>query len=306
MKSRRALATVLFTDIVGSTERAAQLGDRAWRELRARHHRLVREELGRWGGDEVTESGDGFLAVFGSPARAIACADAIRARVRELGLEIRSGLHMGQLERESDGTTGGIAVHVGARVAAAAEPGEILVTSAIRDAETGSGFGFEDHYYLGAKQVFTNFSWKLNVDTFNEFYHFEFLHPQSIATMAYSNITHYKQYGRNHSMGSATLAINELAALPEEQWEPRKFSSFVNYIFPNTVIFVVEDHFQTWRVYPIVPDRSVVYHSMFLPRAPGTEEEQNRRKVEGIYPSSRPVPGAPYDGNEDRGRPPRR
>lgn len=135
-----------------------------------------------------------------------------------------------------------------------------------------SGFGFEDHYYLGAKQVFTDFSWKLNMDTFHEYYHFEFLHPQTIATMAYSNTAHYKQYGRNHSMGSPALAINELKDVPEAQWKPRKYSSYVNYIFPNTVIFVVEDHFQTWRVYPIAPDRSVVYHSMFLPEEPATPE----------------------------------
>jgi phenylpropionate dioxygenase-like ring-hydroxylating dioxygenase large terminal subunit len=135
-----------------------------------------------------------------------------------------------------------------------------------------SGFGFEDHYYLGAKQVFTNFSWKLNMDTFHEYYHFEFLHPQTIATMAYSNTANYKQYGRNHSMGSPALAINDLKDIPEEQWEPRKYSSYVNYIFPNTVIFVVQDHFQTWRVYPIAPDRSVVYHSMFLPEKPATPE----------------------------------
>ena len=137
-----------------------------------------------------------------------------------------------------------------------------------------SGFGFEEHYYLGAKQVFTDFSWKLNMDTFHEYYHFEFLHPQTIATMAYSNTAHYKQYGRNHSMGSPALAINELKAIPEEEWEPRNYSSYVNFIFPNTVIFVVQDHFQTWRVYPIAPDRSVVYHSMFLPREPATAEER--------------------------------
>jgi len=135
-----------------------------------------------------------------------------------------------------------------------------------------SGFGFEDHYYLGAKRVFTDFSWKLNMDTFHEYYHFEFLHPQTIATMAYSNTANYKQYGRNHSMGSPALAINELKDIPEHEWEPRKYSSYVNYIFPNTVIFVVQDHFQTWRVYPIAPDRSVVYHSMFLPEEPATPE----------------------------------
>jgi len=102
-----------------------------------------------------------------------------------------------------------------------------------------SGFGFADHHYLGAKRVFTDFSWKLNMDTFHEFYHFEALHPQSIATMAYGNTGSYRQFGRNHSMGSPVLAINDLKAIPEDQWEPREYCSFVNYIFPNTVIFVV-------------------------------------------------------------------
>jgi phenylpropionate dioxygenase-like ring-hydroxylating dioxygenase large terminal subunit len=114
------------------------------------------------------------------------------------------------------------------------------------------------------------------MDTFHEYYHFEFLHPQSIATMAYSNIANYRQYGRNHSMSSPSLAINELKSVPEAQWRPREFSSYVNYLFPNTVIFVVADHFQTWRVYPIAPDRSVVYHSMFLPHAPASPEEREQ------------------------------
>ncbi|MEZ5568026.1 MAG: SRPBCC family protein [Halioglobus sp.] len=143
------------------------------------------------------------------------------------------------------------------------------------------GFGFEDHHYLGAKKVFTDFSWKLNMDTFHEYYHFEFLHPDSIATMAYSNIAHYRQYGRNHSMGSPSLAINELKAIPESEWRPREYSSYVNYIFPNTVIFVVADHFQTWRVYPISPERSVVYHSMFLPKEPADEAE--RQEYEAYF-----------------------
>jgi phenylpropionate dioxygenase-like ring-hydroxylating dioxygenase large terminal subunit len=138
------------------------------------------------------------------------------------------------------------------------------------------GFGFDDHYYLGAKQVFTDFSWKLNMDTFHEYYHFEFLHPESIATMAYSNTANYKQYGRNHSMGSPALSINTLKDIPEEKWEPREHSSYVNFIFPNTVIFVVADHFQTWRVYPIEPGRSVVYHSMFLPQEPANAEERKQ------------------------------
>ncbi|CAH0991141.1 Carnitine monooxygenase oxygenase subunit [Sinobacterium norvegicum] len=137
-----------------------------------------------------------------------------------------------------------------------------------------SGFGFDDHHYLGSKQVYTDFSWKLNMDTFHEFYHFDFLHPDSIGAMAYGNLASYVEYGRNHSMGSATLSINELKNLPEDQWQPREYSSFVNYIFPNTVIFVVNDHFQVWRVYPISAGRSVVYHSMFIPDKPKDEAEQ--------------------------------
>ncbi|GMG88360.1 aromatic ring-hydroxylating oxygenase subunit alpha [Biformimicrobium ophioploci] len=140
--------------------------------------------------------------------------------------------------------------------------------------ERMSGFGFEDHHYLGVKQVYTDFSWKLNMDTFHEFYHFDFLHPESIGAMAYGNTANYVQYGRNHSMSSATLQINDLKDIPEEQWLPREYSSYVNYIFPNTVIFVVNDHFQTWRVYPISTDKSVVYHSMFIPKKPANEEEQ--------------------------------
>jgi phenylpropionate dioxygenase-like ring-hydroxylating dioxygenase large terminal subunit len=140
-----------------------------------------------------------------------------------------------------------------------------------------SGFGFDSHHYLGCKRVYTDFSWKLNMDTFHEYYHFEFLHPDTIGQMAYSNICTYHQFGRNHSMGSPALQINELKGMPEEQWNPRGYTSYVNYIFPNTVIFVVEDHFQTWRVYPISPDRSVVYHSMFVPKAPKTEAERVER-----------------------------
>ncbi|MDX1623618.1 MAG: tetratricopeptide repeat protein [Gemmatimonadota bacterium] len=150
MNPRRSLAAILFTDIVGSTERASEMGDRAWGELQSRHHRILREEFRRWGGEEVTEAGDGFLAVFDGAARAIACADAARHRIREIGLEIRSSVHMGQIERAPDGSAGGIAVHVGARAMGKAAPGEIVVTSAVRDAETGSGFGFED---LGSHEL---------------------------------------------------------------------------------------------------------------------------------------------------------
>lgn len=143
MKSQRYLVTVLFTDIVGSTERAAELGDRRWRELLRRHHELVRRELWRFGGRELSTTGDGFLATFKQPEQAIRCARAISDAVRELGIEIRSGLHAGEVEA-IEGTVGGIAVHTAARVAAHAGPGEVLVSSALRDIVAGSGWSFED------------------------------------------------------------------------------------------------------------------------------------------------------------------
>ena len=146
---QRSLATVLFTDIVGSTERAAELGDRSWRELLSRHDEVVRNLLRRWAGVEVNTAGDGFVARFADPARAIACAWAIREALREIDLAIRAGLHMGQVEGAGRDAVG-IAVHVGARVAAAAEPGEILVSRSVHDAVEGAGFGFED---LGAHDL---------------------------------------------------------------------------------------------------------------------------------------------------------
>jgi class 3 adenylate cyclase len=139
----RVLATVLFTDIVGSTERAAALGDRRWRELLDAHHTAVRRELERFRGREVKTAGDGFLATFDGPARAIRCAGAIREVVRALGLEIRAGLHTGEIEMMGD-DVGGIAVHIGARVAAEARPGEILVSSTVKDLVAGSGLAFEE------------------------------------------------------------------------------------------------------------------------------------------------------------------
>jgi class 3 adenylate cyclase/pimeloyl-ACP methyl ester carboxylesterase len=139
----RVLATVLFTDIAGSTAHAAQLGDRNWRELLARHHALVRRELGRFRGDEIDAVGDGFFATFDGPARAIRCACAIRDAVRELRLEVRAGVHTGECELV-DGKVGGIAVHTGARVAGRAEPGEVLVSSTVKDLVAGSGLGFDD------------------------------------------------------------------------------------------------------------------------------------------------------------------
>ena len=139
----RVLATVLFTDIVGSTERAAELGDRAWRDLLGRHHATVRALLGRFRGIEVDTAGDGFLARFEGPARAVRCAKAITEAVRPLGIEIRAGLHAGEVELVGDKVEG-IAVHTGARVAAKAGPSEVLVSQTVKDLVAGSGLAFED------------------------------------------------------------------------------------------------------------------------------------------------------------------
>jgi pimeloyl-ACP methyl ester carboxylesterase len=139
----RVLATVLFTDIVGSTARATELGDRRWRDVLAQHHAVVRSELSRARGREVDTAGDGFFAAFDGPARAVLCAKAIIDGVRELGLEVRSGLHTGECELV-DGKVTGIAVHTGARVAAQAAPGEVLVSSTVKDLVAGSGLEFED------------------------------------------------------------------------------------------------------------------------------------------------------------------
>jgi class 3 adenylate cyclase len=139
----RVLATVLFTDIVGSTQRAAELGDRRWRELLDAHHAEVRRQLERHRGQEVDTAGDGFLASFDGPARAVRCAWAVRDAVRPLGLEIRAGAHTGECEL-AEGKVSGIAVHTGARVTAEAAPGEVLVSSTVRDLVAGSGIEFED------------------------------------------------------------------------------------------------------------------------------------------------------------------
>lgn len=139
----RLLATVLVTDIVGSSERAAELGDRGWRDLLEAHHALVRRELARWRGQEVDTAGDGFLATFDGPARAIRCACAIRDGLHALSLEIRAGLHTGECEIIG-GKVGGIAVHTAARVAAQASPGEVFVSGTVRDLIAGSGIDLED------------------------------------------------------------------------------------------------------------------------------------------------------------------
>jgi class 3 adenylate cyclase/pimeloyl-ACP methyl ester carboxylesterase len=139
----RALATVLFTDIAGSTERAAALGDRRWRELLARHQSVVRDQLAAYGGREVKTMGDGFLATFDGPARAIRCARTISERSASEGIEIRAGVHTGECELIAD-DVGGMAVHIGARVAAKAAPGEVLVSSTVKDLVVGSGIEFAD------------------------------------------------------------------------------------------------------------------------------------------------------------------
>jgi class 3 adenylate cyclase len=141
--SERRLLTVLFTDIVGSTGLAVEMGDARWRETIARHHRIVRRELKRFGGREIDTAGDGFFATFDRPARAIRCAAAALEAVRELGIEIRAGLHLGEVEVAGK-KVGGVAVHTGARVMAAAAPGEVLVTDTLRQLVSGAGLGFTD------------------------------------------------------------------------------------------------------------------------------------------------------------------
>jgi class 3 adenylate cyclase len=152
------LATVMFTDIVASTERAASLGDRGWRDLLVRHHAVVRRELGRFRGEERDTAGDGFFATFDGPARAIRCAQAIVAATEPLGLAVRIGIHIGECELHEDKLTG-LAVIVGARIAAKAGAGEVLVSGTIRDLVSGSGLAFDDrgqHKLKGVPQ-----SWPL-------------------------------------------------------------------------------------------------------------------------------------------------
>jgi pimeloyl-ACP methyl ester carboxylesterase/class 3 adenylate cyclase len=139
----RVFATVLFTDIVGSTERAARIGDRRWRDLIEMHHQLVRAQLERFRGREVDTAGDGFMATFDGPARAIRCARALVGVIDELGLEIRAGVHTGECEQRGE-KLGGIAVHIAARVAATAGSGEVLVSQTVKDLVAGSGIAFED------------------------------------------------------------------------------------------------------------------------------------------------------------------
>jgi class 3 adenylate cyclase len=140
---RRGLATVLFTDIVGSTARAGELGDEAWKDTRERHDEIARRAVERHGGREVKTLGDGFLITFDGPARGVRCARDIVDGVLPLGIEVRAGLHIGEVTFERDDVSG-IAVHVGARVAASAGPSEVLVSSTVKELVAGSGLSFED------------------------------------------------------------------------------------------------------------------------------------------------------------------
>jgi class 3 adenylate cyclase len=158
--AERALATILFTDIVGSTETAARLGDRRWLDLLERHDAIVRQELAVHRGHEVKTMGDGFLATFDGPARAIRCAAAIKEKVTRSGLEIRSGIHSGEVETIGE-DVGGMAVNIGARVGALAGPGEVLVSSTVRELVVGSGIEFEDrgsHRLKGAPDEWSLFA----------------------------------------------------------------------------------------------------------------------------------------------------
>jgi len=139
----RVLATLVVTDIVGSTATAAQLGDRAWRELLTKHHRLVRAQLARFRGREVDIARDGVFAMFDGPARAVRCASAIAYGLKALGLDVRAGVHTGEIE-QANGTVRGIAVHIAARIAAAASPGEVVVSSTVKDIVAGSGIAFAE------------------------------------------------------------------------------------------------------------------------------------------------------------------
>jgi class 3 adenylate cyclase len=139
----RVLATVLFTDIVGSTEKAATLGDHRWHDLLDHHHAAIRRSLSRFRGREIKTTGDGVLAIFDGPARGVRCACAIADDVRPLGIEVRAGLHTGECQMIGD-DVGGIAVHIGARVAALAGAGEVLVSGTVKDLVAGSGLRFSD------------------------------------------------------------------------------------------------------------------------------------------------------------------
>ncbi len=137
----RVLATILFTDIVGSTEMAVRLGDEAWHRTLSAHNEIVRSELARFRGREINTTGDGFVVAFDAPARAIACAFEVCSRLERLGLKIRAGVHTGECHLDGD-SLGGIAVHIGARVADFAEAGEVIVSQTVKNLVVGAGYKF--------------------------------------------------------------------------------------------------------------------------------------------------------------------
>jgi class 3 adenylate cyclase len=142
-EATRIVATVMFTDVVGSTARADALGDRAWSDLLRAHDSRLRTQLGRFGGREIDTAGDGFFASFASPTAAIRCAHAVQQSVRELGIEIRIGIHTGECELVGEKLRG-LSVHIGSRVAGKADAGQVMVSQTVKDIATGSGFVFED------------------------------------------------------------------------------------------------------------------------------------------------------------------
>ncbi len=151
-EAERVLATVLFTDIVASTERAGALGDHAWKEVLDRHYAIAAAQIDRFRGRQIVTTGDGLLAVFDGPARAVRCAQSIALEVHDIGLELRAGLHTGEIELDGSDVRG-IAVHIGARIAALAGPGEVLVSSTVKDLVVGSGIEFEDRALHSLKGV---------------------------------------------------------------------------------------------------------------------------------------------------------
>ena len=152
------MCTILFTDIVGSTRQLVERGDRAWADLLAAHNNAVRSELALYRGREVNNTGDGFVAIFDGPARSIRCAQAIRDALRPIGVDVRMGLHSGECEIQ-DGAVSGLAVHIAARVSAAAQAGDIVVSRTVKDLVAGSGLGFADFGVHALKGVPDN--WQL-------------------------------------------------------------------------------------------------------------------------------------------------
>jgi class 3 adenylate cyclase len=148
----RILVSILFTDVVDSTGRAVAMGDRAWKKLLDRHHDVVRAEVGKWHGRNLEFTGDGTMAVFDAPTRALRCAFGLQAELRTIGIEIRGGIHTGEVERREDGL-GGIGIHIAARVQGQARPGQILITRTARDLATGSDLGFREFGSVGLRGV---------------------------------------------------------------------------------------------------------------------------------------------------------